>query len=409
VNAGSDKRSTAGLGIGAITLTIGFLTCAIAHGADGPASAPKARASMPEASASVPEAEENDIATLPPIGPHWGFITNWVRGGIRIVDGDSGKLLGTIYSAQLSDFATDPAGNFYYVAETMWTRGNRGTRQDLLTVYDARTLKMVSEIAIPGRLLIGNRPLNLTISPDGAYAFVYNLDPATSIQVVDLVKRRLAITLQVPGCGLAIAGSGGVVASLCSDGSMVTAFYNTRKAGTPTRGRVFFDAESDPIFDNSFVDFRNGRALFMTYSGLVYEVSLGPTPLIGEPWSIQMAAGLSKGSTQPLQVSWLPGGREPIAFNRDSGKAYVLMHMGELWSQKAAGSELWEVDVAARKVLRRKHLEVPIAAVAVTQGAHPLLFLNNETDELIVLDVADFEQKHSLANAGNGIISVAGN
>jgi methylamine dehydrogenase heavy chain len=395
VNEGSGKRAKSRPGFAAMAMAVAFVTCAIVQGAEDPA--------------SVPEAEENDVATLPQLSPHWGFITNWVRGGIRIVDGDSGKLLGTIYSAQLSDFAIDPAGNCFYVAETMWTRGNRGTRQDLLTVYDARTLKIAAEIEIPGRLLIGNRPLNLTISPDGAHAFVYNLDPSTSIQVVDLVKRRFVSTLQVPGCGLAIAGRGGAVVSLCSDGSMATTLYNTGKTGTPKRTPAFFSADTDPIFDNSFVDRRNGRALFLTYSGLVYEASLGSTPVIGEPWSIQMAAGMPKAATGPLLVNWVPGGREPIAFNRASGKAYILMHMGEFWSQKAPGNELWEIDVAARKVLRRKRLDAPIAAVAVTQGANPLLFLNDEEDKLIVMDVANLEQKHALANAGDGIISVAGN
>jgi methylamine dehydrogenase heavy chain len=395
VNEGSRSRAKAKPTFAAIVTAMTLGSGALAQGQKEPA--------------QVPEAEENDVATLPRLSPHWGFITNWVRGGIRIVDGDSGKLLGTIYSAQLSDFAIDPAGNFFYVAETMWTRGNRGRRQDLLTVYDARTLKIASEIEIPGRLLIGNRPLNLTISPDGAFAFVYNLDPSTSIQVVDLAKRRFAGTLQVPGCGLAIAGNGGAVTSLCSDGSMATSIYTAKIVGTTKRTPVFFSAELDPIFDNSFVDRRNGSAIFLTYSGLIYEATLGPKPVIGEPWSIQMAAGMPKASTDPLLVNWLPGGREPIAFNRDSGKAYVLMHVGEYWSQKLSGNELWEIDVANRKVLRRERLDTPIAAVAVTQGANPLLFLSDEDDKFIVLDVADFEKTHTLSNAGNGIISVAGN
>lgn len=361
------------------------------------------------AESSVPEAEENDVATLPSIGPHWAFITNWLRGGIRIVDGDSGKVLGMVHSAPFSDFAIDPAGAFFYVAETMWSRGNRGTRQDLLTIYDAHSLKIVAEIPLSGRLLIGNRPLNLSISLDGKYAFIYNLDPSTSVQVVDLVKRRLVSNVEVPGCGLAIAGTGVSTASLCSDGSMATIAFNSRSSGTPSRSPVFFSAENDPIFDNSFVDRRSGKAIFLTYSGLIREVDISATPTIGEPWSIQQAAGMPVVTTDALLVNWLPGGREPIAFNRTTGKAYILMHMGEYWSQKASGTELWEIDVAGRKIVRRKRLAKPIAAVAVTQDANPALMLVDDDDRLLVLDGATFQQKHEVANAGNGIIHVAGN
>jgi methylamine dehydrogenase heavy chain len=44
-------------------------------------------------------------------------------------------MLGLVQTA-LADMAIDPAGKFYYVAETIWSKGNRGTRQDMVTVYD---------------------------------------------------------------------------------------------------------------------------------------------------------------------------------------------------------------------------------------------------------------------------------
>lgn len=369
-------------------------TPGLAHAADAPA--------------AVPEVEENDVATLAPLGPHWAFITDWMRGGVSIVNGDTGKLLGTVHTAQLADFAIDPGGRFFYVSESIWTRGNRGTRQDLLTVYDARSLKILSEIPLKGRLLINNRPLDLTISPDGRYAFVFNLDPSSSVQVVDLARRRFLGAIEVPGCGLAIA-TAGTTTSLCSNGSMATVAYDAKMQGKPERTPTFFSAEDDPIFDNSAVDRSAGKAIFLSYSGLVYEVGLGAKPAIGQPWSLQEAAGLPKASTAPLLVGWLPGGRQPIAFNRTTGKAYVLMHMGEYWTQKVPASELWEVDVASRKVLWRKRLDVPVAAVAVSQDAAPLLFLVDEDDRLIVMDAAKLEQTHVLAHAGNGVVSVAGN
>lgn len=355
----------------------------------------------------VPEIEQNDIASLPPLGQHWAFIGHWIKGGVRIIDGDNGKILGTVHSAPLSDFAIDPLGRYFYVAETIWTRGNRGRRQDLLTVYDARTLKIVSEIEIPGRLLIGNRPLNLAISTNGEVAYVYNLDPSTAIQVVDLVKRRFVRTVEVPGCGLVMAGVGQSTSSLCGDGSMAVVSYQKNMAGTIARTPVFFSAELDPIFDNSFVDRKLGQAIFLSYTGLIYQASLETNGQIGQPWSVQEAAGMPRVAPQPLIVSWLPGGRQPIAFHRDTGRAYILMHMGEYWTQKESGTELWEVDIAARKVLRRKKLSAATAAVAISQGPSPLIFLNEDSGALVVLGADDFQTKHSVSDAGNGIITVA--
>lgn len=358
--------------------------------------------------AIVPEIEENDVATLPAAGAHWAFVGDAVRGGVRIVDGDTGRFIGGIYTGQFADFALDPLGRSFYVAETIWTRGNRGKRQDLLTVYDPHSLKIVAEIEIPGRLLIGSRALNLGIAPDGRHAFVYNLDPASSIEVIDLVTRRFVGAVELPGCALAIA-AGNATNALCSDGTMATVTYDARMQGKVERSPVFFSAEEDPIFDNSFVDRRTGKAIFMTYSGLLHEANLGARPAIAAPWSLQQAAGLPAGSTAPLATGWFPGGRQPIAFNRATGRAYVLMHMGEFWSHKQAGSELWEIDLAARRVLRRRRLDDPAAAVAVSQDAGALLFLVDENDRLHVIDATSFEEKRSLANVGNDNIAATGN
>jgi methylamine dehydrogenase heavy chain len=357
----------------------------------------------------VPETEEADVATLPAPAPHWAYlIDGWFVGGTRIVDGDSGKIRGIVHNQALANFAIDPKGRYYYMAESIWTKGNRGTRQDLLTIYDAATLKLVTDIALPGRLLIGNRIQNLTVSADGRYAYVYNMDPASSIIVVDLEKRKYLTTVEVPGCGLAIPAPDGTTHSLCSDGSMATVSY-AGKGGKVSRTPVFFSAEHDPIFDNSFVDTTTGKAFFLTYSGLIYDAQLGAKPVIGEPWSLQQAADLPAGVAQPLTINWFPGGREPMAFHRESGKAYVLMHMGEFCTQKEPGTELWEVDVAARKVLRRLKLEDAVDNVVVTQGADPLLFLNTGKGKLYVFDAATFTQKHMLEEVGSGNLHVAGN
>jgi methylamine dehydrogenase heavy chain len=56
------------------------------------------------------------------------------RSGARLIDGDTLKLLGTLYTAQYANVAIAPDNHTFYVAETYWSRGNCGTREDLLSV-----------------------------------------------------------------------------------------------------------------------------------------------------------------------------------------------------------------------------------------------------------------------------------
>ena len=38
--------------------------------------------------------------------------------------------------------------------------------------------------------------------------------------------------------------------------------------------KPFFDANKDPIYEDSFVDRATGKALFLSYTGLVYPATL---------------------------------------------------------------------------------------------------------------------------------------
>ncbi|PTQ11821.1 methylamine dehydrogenase [Sphingomonas oleivorans] len=361
-----------------------------------------------QAESVVPQIEESDVATLPPLSPHMLLLTgDGSIKGTRIIDGDSGKILGTIHTQDLTNVRIAPDGAFFYVAETIWTRGNRGVRQDLLTIYDARTLKIVDEIDLPGRLLVGNRRQTFEISADGRHAFIYNMDPASSVIVVDLARRKVARTIEIPGCALVFAGAAATISSLCGDGTLSTIGIDARQSQDLTPAQPFFSAEDDPIFDNSIADPKSGKAIFLSYSGLVYTATLAPGQGVDAPWSLQQAAGMSPASTRPLEVSWLPGGRQLIAYHRATGTLYVLMHMGEFWSHKEDGKEIWVVDVANRKVLRRHRLAEPVSHIQVSQDDAPLLFLNIE-NKLVIVDAKTFEEKKSLDNVGNGMMMVPG-
>lgn len=367
---------------------------------------PPAHAAAPADTTASIEPETSDTLTIEPPRPTWFFVDGgWDMPGTSIFDSETGKMKGMVETRRLADMAIDPAGRYYYVAETIWSKGDRGTRQDMVTVYDSRTLDLVTEIAMPGRLLIGSRKNNFIISDDGKTAYVYDFSPASGVNVVDLVKRKLVTAIELPGCASMMPNRGVGFSALCSDGSLATVAIKGTKADI-THSAPFFSASDDPIFDNFAYDRKKQESVFLTYTGQIITAKISATPTIAAPFSIQAAAGIRVGETKPLELNWYPGGRQPMALHRPSGHLFVLMHMGEYWSHKASGGEVWQVDVAAKKVVKRFLLKEPMNNIEVSQTEKPLLYMNGEKGEALVLDVATGEEKHKIEKAGGGIITV---
>lgn len=356
---------------------------------------------------AVLEMETSDVLTITPPQPTWFFVDGgWDMPGTSIFDGETGKMKGMVETRRLADFAIDPAGKFYYVAETIWSKGDRGTRQDMVSVYDSQTLNLITEVPLPGRILIGSRKNNFIVSDDGKTAYVYDFSPVSGVNIVDLVKRKFVTAVELPGCASLMPNPGVGFSALCSDGSLATVAIKGTKADI-SHSAPFFSATDDPIFDNFTYDKRKKETTFLTYTGQIYQAKLGATPTISAPFSIQAAAGIRPGETKPLELNWYPGGRQPMALHRPSGHLFVLMHMGEYWSHKASGTEVWEVDLATQKVVKRRALKEPMNNIEVSQTDKPLLFMNGEEGSAIVIDVATGEEKHKIEKAGGSTITVA--
>ncbi|WP_293458684.1 amine dehydrogenase large subunit [Phenylobacterium sp.] len=334
-------------------------------------------AAAPAAADDVPpplEAETSDVAVMPDPAPHRVLLLDVFGGGeARILDGDSGKILGGVSAASLSNVAVGPGQKQIYVAESIWTKGNRGDRQDMVTVYDGKTLNLKTEIAIPGRVFMGPRMQNFALSAGAARGYVYNMTPGSSVVVVDLKADKVERTVELPGCALVFPFGDDGFSSLCGDGSLATV---TLGADGPalTRSKPFFNAEADPVFENSPTDRTTGTTLFVTYTGLVHRVTLGATPTFEAPWSLLEAAGFPAPSTSDRDLAWRPGGEQALTYHRASGRLYVLMHPGGHWTHKDAGTEVWCFDVAKHALIKRFKLDKPLDAIAVTQDAEPVLF-----------------------------------
>lgn len=362
----------------------------------------------PTGAVTIPQAEVPSVSTLGPLQPHWVFVN---RGGgmdgTRIFDADSGRMKAMVNMYGQDSFAFDPLGKNFYVAQTIWSKLDRGVRQDMLLAYDTKTLKLRAEVGIPGRMLIGNRTHNLVITSDGKHALVYNMQPSSSVNVVDLTTFKFVQKIELPGCATLFTNTLNGFSALCSNGTLATV---STTGGNPsiTRSQPFFSATEDPIYDTSVVDAKTGRVTLLSYSGLITPVQLGAVPKIGPGWSIQQAAGMRKGTYTPMDVNWNPGGREPIAVHFATGRIYVLMHMGEYWSEYYPALEIWVLDGNSHKLIHRYALADDIKGklvnIAVSQDAHPQLYASDGSGNTYVFDGQTLELKRKIENSGGGIL-----
>ena len=364
--------------------------------------------------------EVSDVATLPPNPPHRFFTGGFREHSFVIFDADTGKMEGSIPAGYVSNLAIAPDNSRFYVSETYWTHGARGNRQDLVSIYDAKTLNLLKEISLPGRALV-EKMQNFDINASGSRAYVYVMMPVASVVWVDLKAQAVGGTAEIPGCALVFPWGDGGFSSLCGDGSLATVTIPASGPAKVTHTKSFFDANSDPIFENSIVDRATGKAIFISYTGLVYAAQLGTDTKVSEPWSIQKAAGYAPAGTGVQELAWRPGGDQVAAYHKASGKLFVLMHPGNYWTHKHGGTEIWVLDTKTHALLSRIPLRpVPSSglgwdpvpyytSIGVSQDAKPLLYLLNPEGNDVVLDGTTGTELRKIEFAAGDWVSVPGN
>src|ERR1700690_1065859 len=143
-----------------------------------------------------------------------------------------------------------------YVADTVWSRGVRGTRTDFITIYDAKTLNPIGEIVLPGtkRALITGMEGLSAFTDDQRMALVFNFTPASSVTVVDLVKRQVLGEVEIPGCSLVYPSGTRGFSTLCSSGTMLSVQLDANGAvAGRSESKAFNPLDTDPLFTASTV------------------------------------------------------------------------------------------------------------------------------------------------------------
>ena len=269
------------------------------------------------------------------------------------MDLESGRTLGMIdggWGITTGFFSRD--GREIYVPETHYSRRSRGERSDVVTFYDARTLEPSAEVVIPPKRAHNALPTaNAALSDDGRFLAVFNMTPATSLSIVDLIEQRFAGEVSTPGCSLVYAAGPRRFAMLCADGALLTVSLDPAGAEQSRwRSRPFFDPIEDPVTEKAA---RWGdRWLFVSFDGMLHTVDVsGAEPRFETPWSLLDAD--DRGD------DWRIGGSQHLAVHEASGRLYSLVHQGGVDTHKDDGTELWVYDLAQRRRVQRVALHNP--------------------------------------------------
>ena len=308
-----------------------------------------------------------------PAPPHWVWVNDFVfphmpDGQALLVDGDSGHFLGMLSTGfGFSRVVISADGKLVYSPESYFSRGTRGTRTDVVTMYDPAHLAPVGEIVIPPKRS-SNMPMmgNAELTDDGRFLLIYNFTPAQSVTVVDTRSQALVGEIETAGCALVYPTGPRSFFSICGDGTLLhVRLDDMGRATTQDRTGHMFDVATDPVTEKGV---RIGDTWqFVSYGGVMYPIRITPDGLVaGTKWSLLAADDRAQ--------HWRPGGLQQLAAHAGLNRLYSIMHRGGPETHKDPGREIWVYDLATHARIQRIMLQNDAGSIQVTHDRQPLLF-----------------------------------
>lgn len=314
---------------------------------------------------------------LPVPQDSWFLLKTW--DAAYLFDSNSGDMQGSLTVSWYTP-AVEPniPRNEFYAAESFYSRGVRGDRADVLTIFDLTSLSAIAEVVLPPK----TTPLWLRnyigLLGDDRHVVVFNMTPAQSVSVVDIVDREFAGEISTPGCALILPVDDRSFLMICGDGSVqLIRLDDNGSEAARSRSKPFFSVDEDPVFDQ--VARTDTGWLLLSHEGLVIHLTVsGDDIRLDKPWSML--------NTEDVAESWRPGGRQVTGFHRGSRVLYVLMHKGGIDTHYQSGEEAWLFDVDRRKRIGRVKLRVAADAIQSTQEAAPKMLVINTDGQVDIYD-----------------------
>jgi methylamine dehydrogenase heavy chain len=324
------------------------------------------------------------IETLPKVYPESWFLVHDAAffsmsdGKVYVIDTAEETLAkqvkGTFNVALMGNIAQSEKRSEIYGIETFHSRGVRGDRQDVLTIWDQENLSVQAEVMLPGGKRFMGMPQRyaaLLLNGDRWLA-ISNFSPATSVTLVDLDSRKIIREIPTPGCVFTYPASTRGFSSLCADGRFMTTQLGAGgEVLAQMRTAAFFSSDDSPIYERPAVV--GDTAYFPSIAGLMFPVDVGAdVAKVGEPWHLVPESDRAQ--------NWAPGGIGLIDRD-DNGHVYIIMHPDAVdGSYQGGGPEVWVFDVAKRQRVKRIKLREWGLSLAVSRGKKPMLMVVNPGD-----------------------------
>jgi methylamine dehydrogenase heavy chain len=318
------------------------------------------------------------VETMDDPAENWFISVAWGNGAY-IYDGITGEMQGLLsLSSHTPAVQPNPARKEFYAAESYYSRGVHGDRTDLLTIYDYENLSPVAEVEIPQKITILPFRTYIQLMSGGRHVGIFNMTPAASVTIVDIVDRSLVGEISTPGCALIMAVGNNDFLMICGDGTMqLVQLDEDGNESNRERSREFFSVEDDPVFDHP-VPF-DGGWLLVSHLGQVFHVTIDGDEIdISRPWSMI--------NEEDAGENWRPGGHQLKSVHEGTGLMYVLMHQGGEYTHHQPGTEVWVVNIADQRRIGRLELPVDAENIMVTQEDEPKLIVADEKGGLHVYD-----------------------
>ena len=312
-----------------------------------------------------------------------------------LVDTRTQRFKGMISAGQFATINHSVKRQKFYVGETIHTRGVRGDRQDIIAIYDFENLDLVNEIDIPPkRMNVVINESSVVMTADEKFLLVFNMDPGTSVTVIDLDAEEVVSEIPMPGCTLMYPDTERGFVSLCGNGGLVhVTLEDDGSEADRWASEPFNDIDADPLSEKAaYID---GVWYFVTYGGEVQPVDVsGDRPQVGERWWLT--------TEDERAANWRPAGWHGKAGNATDGKAKLWVGMtpdGYEGSHKDPAPEVWLVDVEKRTIEQRIKLQTMALSIDVNKD-NALLVVNIEAG-LDVYDGITGEYQHTIRALGD--------
>ena len=250
-----------------------------------------------------------------------------------------------------------------------------------MTIYDAKTLSPVKEIAVPPKRS-ANMPTmaNVVLTDDDRFLLIYNFTPAQSVTVVDMKSQTFSQEVETPGCALEYPTGPRSFFSICGDGSLALGQLDETGGVHLSRTGQIFPATKDPVTEKAV---RIGNIwYFVSYDGQIYPVTATATgATLGPTWWLTTEDERKQG--------WRPGGLQQLSVDGHS-HLYAIMHQGAASTHKDPGKTVRVYDVNSHKRIKEFELNGLSSSIQVTSDDKPLLFsVFLDSPVLEVYDAAD--------------------